>query len=265
MSKSVKRAYQTSKIFGIDVFSNDIKQLLDFLTIHLKSQKPLLTIVTPNPEQIVYSRRNQSFLDHLNSADLCLPDGIGLVVASKLLAISGKAKKITERISGREVAESLLKYAVENDETVLIIGGREYGLSQNKDVQAIPFRINGHSLNKLFWLEGYASISSPTGDEEQAVVSVLRQLKPGIVFVAFGAPWQEQWLITHRTQLNSAGVHLAMVVGGAFDVLLGKVPAAPAIFRRSGMEWLYRLWVQPWRWRRQLKLLDFIKLTIKSL
>ncbi len=82
----------------------------------------------------------------------------------------------------------------------------------------------------------------------------MTDFKPHLVFVAFGSPWQELWIERHRNQFQNCVV---MGVGGAFDFLGGKVPRAPVIIRRLGFEWLFRLIVQPWRLRRQLRLVRF--------
>lgn len=265
MVKNTKSTYQTIKIFDMDVFSSSKNELLNLLTTHLKTQKTLLSVVTPNPEQIVLSRNNHAFLDHLQSADIRIPDGIGLVIASKLLDLSGKSESLKERIGGREVAEYLLSYANNHDIKVLIIGGKAYAEASTDTVRALKLQLDGQSLNNIFWTKGYEEVQHPTETEESDVRDALKKVKPEIVLVAFGAPWQEEWMMTHKSELAAAGVTLALVVGGAVDVLVGKIPRAPRLFQNLGLEWLFRLLQEPWRWRRQLKLLEFIKLTYQSL
>lgn len=79
--------------------------------------------------------------------------------------------------------------------------------------------------------------------------------------MALGAPDQEKWIIDHLQLLRDGQVKLAMAVGGSFDFILAKIPRAPQLIQRIGLECLYRLIKQPWRYRRQLRLLAFIKLT----
>ena len=86
-----------------------------------------------------------------------------------------------------------------------------------------------------------------------------------MVFVAFGAPWQEKWVIEHEELLNKSGVELVMVVGGSFDMLLGGLKRAPMWIRAIGMEWLFRLAQEPRRFKRQLKIFKFVGLATKDL
>lgn len=269
MEKNKKSIYQSIKIFDLNVFSNSKESLLNALKEQLISARSLISVFTPNPEQIVVSRSNTAFLDHLRSADILIPDGIGLVIASKVLDLSGKGPSLKERISGREVAAELLEIAEKSNLTVLVVGGRDYGMSTQSqtDAHVLPLKqqSDGTTFSHAYWMEGYADVENPTTDEEMAVKAALSKLKPQLVFVAFGAPWQEAWVVDHRAVLEKAGTRVVMVVGGAFDVLLGTIPQAPAWIEAIGLEWLFRLIQEPWRWRRQLKLLSFIKLTFQSI
>ena len=89
-------------------------------------------------------------------------------------------------------------------------------------------------------------------------------MKPSIILVAFGAPWQEQWVVNHREFLEKNKVKLVMVVGGAIDMLTGKVQRAPKFVQQLQLEWLFRLIQQPWRWKRQLRLIQFIGHVLKE-
>ncbi|HCC84136.1 MAG TPA: hypothetical protein DEP87_00395, partial [Candidatus Pacebacteria bacterium] len=115
---------------------------------------------------------------------------------------------------------------------------------------------------EVWWLPGFTQVEAPQPVETQLVLTELTRLKPQIVLVAFGAPYQEAWISTHSESLKTAGVRLAMTVGGALDFILGKVPRAPQSWRQLGLEWLYRLFHQSWRWRRQLALFEFVWLVI---
>jgi N-acetylglucosaminyldiphosphoundecaprenol N-acetyl-beta-D-mannosaminyltransferase len=82
-----------------------------------------------------------------------------------------------------------------------------------------------------------------------------------ILFVALGAPKQEFWI---NKNLDKIPVKVAIGVGGAFDYISGKTPRAPTFIRSVGLEWLFRLVVQPWRIKRQLALIEFIRLVVKE-
>jgi N-acetylglucosaminyldiphosphoundecaprenol N-acetyl-beta-D-mannosaminyltransferase len=100
---------------------------------------------------------------------------------------------------------------------------------------------------------------SPAVEEEDGIVALVKQAKPDVLFVAYGAPQQDKWIARN---LNRLGVPLAMGVGGAFDFIAGMAVRAPQWMQRLGLEWLHRLYCEPWRWRRMLALPRFVGLVI---
>lgn len=245
----------------------------------LKENK-LHLIMTPNPEQIIQSRGqdqlSQRFLAALQSADLLLPDGVGLVLASRFLG-----RPIQEKVSGVWLVSELLKIAANQDLTTLVIGGKDYDKDHDKhhdadhDCEHLFSDFKGKtsknktlknktSKNKIKWTPAYRDVTQPTREEQLALQTKLRQLKPDLVFVAFGAPQQELWLAENRQLLEENGVKIAMAVGGSFDFLFGKVKRAPRLVRQLGLEWLFRLIQEPWRWKRQTRLIKFIFLTLQE-
>ena len=102
---------------------------------------------------------------------------------------------------------------------------------------------------------------SPAPEEDEDILSRVRDAAPQILLVAYGAPKQDFWL---RRNLSRSGVPVGMGVGGTFDYLSGRVPRAPAWMRRVGLEWLYRLARQPWRWKRMLVLPAFVFLVLRQ-
>lgn len=257
----MKKIENTHFLFGLNCFSRGKVELLRQLTTHLLDRGPdkhsLLTIFTPNPEQVVQAHHDPHFASVLGSADILLPDGIGLVLATRLGAWLGKGRALSERISGTDVVTALLKDdRIRRDAEVLVIGGR------NLSDYVSRLRARGW---RLTWSEAYQDAQQPTIDEERAVRQLFKQLRPKMVFVALGAPAQEKWVNSHLKLLAESEVRLAMVVGGAFDMLSGQISRAPSIVQKLNLEWLYRLVTQPWRWRRQLRLLEFIPITVTEL
>jgi N-acetylglucosaminyldiphosphoundecaprenol N-acetyl-beta-D-mannosaminyltransferase len=253
----------TSEIFGLPFVSAQRQEVLAHLEKSLRlsssDEIPLITIFTPNPEQVIQAQSDQHFYQTLQKGDLLLPDGNGIVWASRIL--QGKKVKTTgetisalpERIEGREVVRQLL------DELpwgkFLLIGGRSYEGWYSHHERKWP---------RLEWHHGYDDVSHPTHQEEKQLLEYIQKSRPAVVFVAFGAPYQEKWVIAHQEELEKAGVRVAMVVGGSFDVLLGNLALPPAWVVKIGLEWLFRLVQQPSRWRRQLRLVQFIGLTIRE-
>lgn len=255
-------------LFELPLFGGSMTALLSILRDRLTGgavgTKQPLTIVTPNPEQVVMTRNNPQLLAAMQDASIRIPDGIGLVYASKLLSKRGEPS-LQQRVPGRVVVESLLKLAHERKLSVLVLGGRELGDEKGK---LLPILLeNGASLHadNWHWSPGYQQVSVPTPEEQRSLEKTLLSVKPDIAFVCFGAPFQEQWLTSHGQLLEKSGVRVAMVAGGTFDVLTGKLQRPPRWMQRSGLEWLFRLWQEPWRWRRQLSLVTFVGIVMGEL
>jgi len=100
---------------------------------------------------------------------------------------------------------------------------------------------------------------SPDPEENSGIVQLVRETSPDMLFVAYGVPAEEKWIARNLEEL---GVPLVVGVGGAFDFLSGAIPRAPLWMRQAGLEWLYRLCRQPWRWRRMLALPYFVALVL---
>jgi len=265
------KVIKMANFFGLTFFSQTKAVLLDAIhdsfTQKVKAgAKPPLLIFTPNPEQVVIASQDLVFQNMLKQADFLLPDGAGVVVASRILHVLGKIRgktvqSLPERITGIEVAQSLLKKY--KDEEMILVGGKGYQsvVKSPKLENSMRLSIQGKSL---VWFTGYQSVGFASGEDERKLRIVLRKVKPSVVFVAFGAPEQEKWILDHVGLLQQEGVKLAMAVGGSFDVLTGKLKRAPHFWQKLGFEWLFRLIQEPNRWRRQLRLFSFVGLTIKA-
>ncbi len=260
-------------LFDIPLFSRDENQLLNILHEKLLRSESLVTVATPNPEQSIQLDHDPAFRATFSTFDVCVPDGVGLVWASRVLAWGSSRKwgggivrpALAGRITGTDLARSLLDFSREHKLSVLVIGGREYDLGQTDTPTSShtePVNLASlypdKNLPECWWLSGYADVRNKTSAEEFHIKAVLREYRPAIVFVALGAPHQELWVAEHRELLEKTGVRVALVVGGAFDYLLGRVPRAPHFLRSIGLEWACRLVRQPWRFKRQLRLVEFV-------
>lgn len=246
----------TVKIAEISINSTSQEEVLKAVVQKVSSGQKLF-IVTPNPEFIIFAKANPWFKTILNKADIAVPDGIGLIWASKILG-----KNIQERISGTDFMERLCQEAAKHGWTVYLLGGEE-GVAQ-KTLAILKKRFPG--------LKGWADTGlkldlSPNTyylipkQEITKVTQHINTRKPDFLFVAFGMGKQEKFIYNNWDELN---VKLAMGVGGAFDYISGKIPRAPKWVQKTGLEWLFRLLRQPWRIRRQLTLLGFIWLIFKE-
>jgi N-acetylglucosaminyldiphosphoundecaprenol N-acetyl-beta-D-mannosaminyltransferase len=244
---SQERMDNSIQFGGLSIFSGTKNQLLKAMTSHLDNSRETAYIMTPNAEQFVQANADTQLKEDLQAADLCIPDGIGLVWASRVVSDT----PLSERIPGVEIAAELLALVGERNFKVVLVGGRGF---TSQELSLYPH---------LTWVPGYADVTHISPQEEAEVAAQISRVRPRVVLVALGAPHQERWLMAHRELLEKSEVKIAMVVGGAMDVLLGRISRAPVAWQSLGLEWLYRLIRQPWRVWRQLRLLVFVGMVSK--
>ncbi|BAB78071.1 WecB/TagA/CpsF family glycosyltransferase [Anabaena sp. FACHB-709] len=199
-------------------------------------------VVTLNAEMTMQAQQNTSLNNIIQNAELVIPDGAGVVMYLRWLCW----QKV-QRCPGIELAETLLKAIGQEqaDKTVFFYGGAPGVTAQaaNDWQQKIP------SLNIVGTHSGYHS-----AQEEQQLQKTLAQLQPQVILVGLGVPRQELWIAQNRHLCPQA---IWIGVGGSFDIWSGSKDRAPAWLANNNLEWLYRLYKEPWRWRRMLALPQF--------
>jgi N-acetylglucosaminyldiphosphoundecaprenol N-acetyl-beta-D-mannosaminyltransferase len=204
-------------------------------------------VVTVNPELVMLARRDADYRAVLNGAALRLADGVGLLWAARVLG-----QRLPERVTGVDTFQRLAMRCAAAGRRIFLLGGMP-GVAEAA-ARRLQERAPGLRVAGVY-------SGSPDPAEEAEIVGRVRDAAPDILFVAFGSPAQELWIA--RT-LERLGVPVAMGVGGAFDFVAGRVPRAPRWVQRLGLEWLFRLACQPWRWRRQLVLPAFAALVLRE-
>lgn len=191
-------------------------------------------LVTPNPEIILNAQTDEELFYILNQADLSLTDGFGVKIAAKL-----SGQNLT-RITGADLLPYLLKEADEKQRRLTIINRRD-GLSSAEDIAT-------YLKNKYPHLK-YQIIDSPRQNQPSAIdLAAINNFRPNLLICLLGSPEQEKYLF--HVRLNIRNISISAGLGGAFDFLTGKIQRAPLAFRNMGLEWLWRLFQQPRRWRR---------------
>jgi len=215
-------------ILGIkltDLSPTDIIKSLDFFLMAEKSH----FVTTPNPEIILTAGRDEEYFFILNSADLAIADGFGLVLAG---LISGQ--KI-HRLAGADITKILLQKANDQQLKVLIINWAE-GLSTKDDIEK-SLSQQWPQLNlKIIDVAKKEKLSA---EENQPI----NDFAPQIIFVGLGAPVQEK--LIYQELKNWPSSRIAIGIGGSFDFITGKIKRAPKIIRLVGLEWLWRVISQP--------------------
>lgn len=193
---------------------------------------------TPNPEFLVVARRNRAFAETLRLADLSVGDGVGLQYAAFL-----QGKKL-RRITGTQLLHTILAQATMSKSRVVILGKNDAQAQQA--AEALRHKIQGATIVGAW---GGGRVDSDGTWQAPELAKKIVDANPDVLIIGFGSPKQELWLRRYGPTL---GARLGLGVGGAFDFLAGTVRRAPRWMQALGLEWLFRLIQQPWRWRRIL-------------
>ncbi len=226
---------QKTKILGIDITTSKESEILEFIQSNLekpRSRREKIVIFTPNPEQISEASRHEGLKTMLNEASISLPDGVGLVMASRMLGLP-----IKTRIAGVDFVKTIVKTISKRPIKTGYLGGQP-GVAERAS----------ECLKKMS-SELLVTYASDVYDKEKMIGSDV-----DILFVALGFPKQEKWILLHKDEIPATVI---MAVGGALDFIAGDIPRAPKFLRSIGLEWLFRLIVEPWRFFRQLRIWHF--------
>lgn len=250
-------------VLGIKIDDINIDQATNVVVSWLKTSTKHY-IVTTNPETIVMAQKDQELKKIVNNADLSIPDGVGLRLVTDIECLS----------PGIDLMEELISRSLDYGFTIGFLGGndgvaekateclmRKYPnlkisfVSDGGIIDENGERIRQVGSSKYYVLREYTGKSKNTHTTNYILPAT------DILFVAFGQPKQEKWIAKN---LPNIPVKVAMGIGGGLDYLSGQVPRAPKLLRRFGFEWLFRLILQPWRIKRQLALLEYLRLIMLS-
>lgn len=211
----------------------------------VESREPA-QIVTVNAEFVVMALENETFLRVLREARVATPDGAGVVWALRRRGVH------VARLGGSDLIWSLSEQAAALGHAVFFLGAAE-GVA---DEVAARLSLRYPGLHVAGTLSG-----SPRAQDEESIVGSIRTSGADILFVAYGAPEQDLWIARNLPRL---GVSVAIGVGGSFDYVAGRARRAPPWMRERGLDWLWRLVMQPWRWKRMLALPRFALLVLTA-
>lgn len=214
----------------------------DWLLYSLKAGKGT-HVVTLNSEMTIQAEKNPTLANIIQNAELVIPDGAGVVLYLQYLL----GKKI-QRIPGIELAEALLQTVAQKQIAASIFF---YGGAPGVAVKAAD--LWKQKLPTLTISGTHSGYHSP--EEEQELLQSLSQLQPQIIFVGLGVPRQELWISKNRHLCPNS---IWIGIGGSFDIWSGTKTRAPNWLANNNLEWLYRLYQEPWRWRRMLALPEFV-------
>ena len=232
-------------ILGVGFDNINMKEALKY-GLGLFSRQTKSVIYTPNPEIVMAAYDDKDLKGNLNQADLILPDGIGVVIGSKLIG-----RPLKERVAGYDFIQQLFEVLKDTDYTVYFFGSKE-GVAE----LAVKTMQKKHpGLSVVGTWNGYER-------DDEKVIADINRVKPDLLLVGLGAPRQEKWIAQYKERIDAK---VFAGVGGSFDGMAGVVKRAPKIFIRLNLEWFYRLIKQPTRFKRMLKLpLFLIKMLLEG-
>ena len=208
--------------YGVDTFTFD--EAVDYI---VKNHGQVVTI---NPEMIESANKNADYKNIINSAEMVVPDGIGVQLGLKVLGYNVK------RIAGIDLGKALIRRAFYLKKSVALIGAKQEVVEN----AVINLKSEMPDLNIVYYHDGYF-------DDDSEVIDELKVKKPDFVMVALGSPKQEFFISKLKSILPDA---VMTGLGGSFDVWAGTVKRAPIIYQNLGLEWLYRAICEPKRLKR---------------
>lgn len=236
----------TVDILGVAVHRVDVAGMLAQIEVWIAAARRSETsvcrqICTVNPEFIMDAQDDPAFAAALRRADLRVPDGVGVLWAAKRQGV-----RLAERVTGSDGIYQIAQVAAAQGWRLFLLGAAEGVAARTAEL----LRARSPGLQVVGCYAG-----SPDEAAWPAIQAYLAAARPDILLVAYGHPRQDLWIDRHRHELPAA---VAIGVGGAFDFVAGVTRRAPLWIQRLGLEWLYRLIRQPWRWRRMTKLPRFV-------
>jgi exopolysaccharide biosynthesis WecB/TagA/CpsF family protein len=228
-------ALDRTDLMGLAVVNESVSATLDWLCAKLDAEEPV-RVAFLNAHCVNVAGRSPQYRRALSTAHAVLPDGSGIALALKI-----RGETLRANLNGTDLIPALCKRLAGSQHSVFLLGGRPgiaAAAAESLQAMAPGLRIAGTR-------DGYFA-----ADAEDALIREVNASGADVVLVAMGVPAQDLWLERNAARLRAT---LTFGVGGLFDFLSGRIPRAPRLLRRLGLEWTYRLYQEPGRmWRRYL-------------
>lgn len=234
--QGIQDSLRTHQVFGVRLHDLPETRLVALLKDWLRSDQGH-TIVTPNPEIILRARKDHGLAELLNASDLSLPDGVGLRFAVSAL----QSEVLEHRHSGVDVFLTLAQLCQEEQKRLLLVGGSPGAAEKSAAVLAKAFpglHVRGMDPGSVEGAAGHLRMAPD-------VAPAITELSPDVLAVGLGVGKQEEFVA--RALEFAPSLRIGIGVGGAFEMVSGMLPRAPERFRRMGLEWMWRLYLEPKR------------------
>lgn len=238
---------QSLQILDVPVHRVTTAEVIELIRVYMKTPR-LHQIATINPEFVMTAQKDAEFRQVLMEADLCIPDGIGLLLAGRWMG-----QPLPERVAGSDLVYRFAELSAGECWRLFLLGAAP-GVAEEAG-RLLRLKYPGLEIAGTF-------AGSPEPEENEAIVRMINLSQADMLFVAYGAPKQDKWIARNRTAFTS--VRVAIGVGGSLDFITGRAVRAPRWVQNLGLEWLHRLYKEPWRWRRMASLPMFALKVIRD-
>ena len=244
---------QTINVRGIDFANVTLDEAVDTAKNFIESPNKIPSVIfTPNSEivqECIDDKKAEkdsdvNLFEIVNSASMIVPDGAGVVLASKILGTP-----LRQKVAGIDLAYRLIQYLDDTGKSLFLLGATE------EIVRMAQEKLNEQYKNLTVYINNGFFDKKSGSEENRAVIEKINQAAPDVIFVCFGLRKQEVWIFENRSKLNAK---LLIGLGGTIDDIAGVVKRAPKIFIKLNLEWFYRLIKDPSRIGRMMRLPKFI-------
>lgn len=233
---------ESVEAFGVKISPVSMEEALDKIEEFIASRKPH-QVLTSDANAILTSKNDPDYAAIMRKASLTTPDGFGVIWGARLLNLP-----IYERVTGVDMVTGICERAARHNYSIFILGSEEgvAATAARNLLEKYPgMRVVG--THHGFWRRDGKEAGLTTEEADIKMADEIRRANPDVLFVAMGIPMQEKFI---AAQLERMNVPVSLGVGGSFDVYAGKFNRAPQYIQRVGLEWLYRVWIDPSRWKR---------------
>jgi N-acetylglucosaminyldiphosphoundecaprenol N-acetyl-beta-D-mannosaminyltransferase len=242
--------------FGMRISPVSMQQALDRIETFIKEKKPR-HVVTSDANAILRVQEDHEYADIVRRAALITPDGYGVMWGARLLNLP-----IYERVTGVDMVTGICERAAKSGYSIYILGsepGVAATAAANLQAKYPGLRVAG--THHGFWRRDGQEEGLDAAQSDARMAEQVGRAAPDVLFVAMGIPAQEKFIAAQMERMN---VPVALGVGGSFDVYSGKYNRAPEHIQRLGLEWIYRVWIDPVRWRRMGYVPRFMMLALRE-
>lgn len=197
-------------------------------------------VFTPNAEIAQACAENAETLSLINSADLILPDGAGILRAARILGTPLK-----EKVAGVDFGDHIAYICGNSGKKLYILGGKP----SVAEAAANRLRDKYKGLDVAGYHDGYFN---KIGADSELIVADINESGADVLFVCLGFPVQEKWAADNKSRFKT--VRLIACLGGSVDIYAGKAKRAPKLFISLHLEWFWRLLKDPSRIKRMTSL-----------